>query len=59
MKVPGFSAEAALYHRANNYWMSRTNIPGGRAVEPVFWRCWGNFCSDEWGYCIYRGRILM
>ncbi len=59
MKAPGFTAEATLYEKSANYRMSRTDIQRGGAVEPAFWRCWGNYCCDEWGYCIYRGHVLM
>jgi hypothetical protein len=59
MKLPGFTAEAALYEKTANYQMSRTDIQAGGAVQLAFWRCWGNVCCDEWGYCIHRGHVLM
>lgn len=59
MKVPGFTAEAALYTKRAIYRTSCTDLLPGGAVEPAFFRCWGNVCCDEWGYCIYKGHVLM
>jgi hypothetical protein len=60
MKVPGFTAEAALQANRHSYRMSRILGPtAGGSVAPAFFRCWGNYCCNEWGYCIYRGHVLM
>jgi hypothetical protein len=59
MKVPGFTAEAALYAKRTNYRMSQTHTKTGGGVELAFFRCWGNVCCDEWGYCIHKGHVLM
>ncbi len=59
MKMPGFTAEVALEEKRANYRTLRTDIPTRAVVEPAFFRCWGNVCCDEWGYCIYKGHVLM
>lgn len=59
MKIPGFTAEATLYTKKAIYWTSYTDLLPGGVVEPAFFRCWGNVCCDEWGYCIYKGHVLM
>jgi hypothetical protein len=58
-RIPGFTAEAALYEKYANYLMLRTVIQTGSAVELAFWQCWGNVCCDEWGDCFTKGRHLM
>ena len=36
----------------------RRHAAGG-AVRPQFFFCGGDYCCNEWGYCIYRGHVLM
>ena len=60
MRVPGFTAEQALKERNEIY--EGVAIPaaaGSQGVVPQFFRCWGDYCCDEWGYCIHRGHVLM
>jgi hypothetical protein len=59
MRLPGFTAEAALYQKRVNYRVPSTDIRLGEAVELAFWICRGNYCCDEWGDCIHKGHVLM
>jgi hypothetical protein len=59
VRMPGFTAEVALEKQETYYRTLRTCIQTAPTVEPVFWTCRGHFCCDEWGDCIYKGRVLM
>jgi hypothetical protein len=58
MRVPGFTAEAALYKKSAYYGL-HSDVQRRGVVQPAFYRCWGNFCCDEWGNCINKGPRLM
>lgn len=61
MHLPGFTAEVPLnrtpaaYQAASDY--VRPDV--GRSVLPQYFFCHGNYCCNEWGYCIYKGHVLM
>jgi hypothetical protein len=62
MRLPGFTAEQALKGKSEIY--QGAAIPAAAAdrnqgVVPQFFRCWGNYCCNEFGYCIYHGHVLM
>jgi hypothetical protein len=59
MRMPGFTADAALEKKGADYRTLRMVIETGAAVKPAFWACRGNFCCDEWGNCIYKGHVFM
>jgi hypothetical protein len=59
LRIPGFTAEAALYDKIPSYRMLQTHINSPSAVELAFYKCWGNVCCDEWGDCIYKGPRFM
>jgi hypothetical protein len=59
LRIPGFNAEASLYDKGASYRMLRTDIQTRSGVGPAFFRCWGDVCCDEWGYCISKGPRLM
>ena len=59
MSIPGFTAEVALQRKDAAYQGVPWFLCGHGTVEPAFWTCRGNFCCNEWGYCIYRGHVLM
>ena len=59
MRIPGFTAEAALHWKSLDYQGVRQVLRGRGTVEPAFWWCHGNVCCTDWGYCIYRGHVLM
>lgn len=58
MKMPGFTAEAALKEKDTYYRMQGRDIRASGALEPAFFFCHGYYCCDEYGYCIYRGPVL-
>ena len=58
MRMPGFTAEAALYKKSA-YRSLNSDVQRPGVVQLAFVRCWGNFCCDEWGNCIYKGPRLM
>jgi hypothetical protein len=57
-RMPGFTAEAALYDNRPNYRMLRTDTQPEGAVELAFFGCSGNVCCDEWGNCSPKGPRL-
>lgn len=61
MRLPGFTAEESVGWRCASYKMA--SAPAGRVlggvVQPQFFFCHGDYCCDEWGYCIYKGHVLM
>jgi hypothetical protein len=59
MRMPGFTADAALDKKGADYRALRMDIQTSATVKPAFLACRGNFCCDEWGNCIYKGRVLM
>ena len=59
MRMPGFTAEAVLDKKGPYYRTLRTTTQTSPTVEPAFWICRGNFCCDQWGNCIYKGRVFM
>lgn len=61
MRLPGFTAEASLRWKGADYRMADTHASWSvsGAVQPQFFTCRGNYCCDEWGYCIYKGHVLM
>ena len=59
LRMPGFTAEVALYEKSASYRMVGTKFATGGAVEAAFYRCRGSWCCDEWGDCIYKGPRLM
>jgi len=61
MRLPGFTAEASLRGIPTSYNTGSThvNTENGAAVIPQFFRCWGEVCCNEWGYCIHKGHVLM
>jgi hypothetical protein len=61
MRLPGFSAENSLSSLHVSYKTTGTDArpsAGGR-VLPQFWRCSGDYCCNEYGYCIRSGHYLM
>ena len=61
MRLPGFSAEQSVRSNSETYQAADTyavSIAGG-AVRPQFFFCRGDYCCNEWGYCIYRGHVFM
>lgn len=64
MRLPGFTAEKALYRTGEVY--EGTAIPAAFSetggVVPQFWRCWGDYCCTDLGgspYCVRTGHFLM
>ena len=60
MRLPGFSAEEALLEKSKIY--IGVVIPGASESQGVvaqFFRCWGEVCCNEFGYCIHHGHVLM
>lgn len=58
MRLPGFTAERALQQKSDIY-TGVVVLADSEGIVPQFWRCSGNYCCDEYGYCIYRGHVLM
>ncbi len=58
MRLPGFTAEVSLSGKRAAYKVA-TRPLGEVGVLPQFWYCHGNYCCDEWGYCIRKGGFLM
>jgi hypothetical protein len=58
MRLPGFTAEVALHKTGKLF--NAVAIPAAaesqKAVPQLF--CHGNYCCDEYGNCIYKGRVL-
>jgi hypothetical protein len=61
MRLPRFTAEDSLGRMRANYEVASTHASPAVSgtVLAQFFRCHGNWCCDEFGYCIYRGRVLM
>ncbi len=64
MRLPAFTAEAALYKAVETY--EAIAIPDGlterRGIEPQLWWCHGNYCCQDLAgglYCVYRGHVLV
>ncbi len=59
MRLPGFTAESSLNRTREDYMsrIVRLSKESGRVLAQFFF-CRGNYCCNEWGYCIYRGRVL-
>jgi hypothetical protein len=58
MPLPGFTAKRALQEKSDIY--TGVAVPAGsEGIVPQFWRCWGTYCCDEYGYCVHRGHVLM
>jgi hypothetical protein len=64
MHIPGFTAGTSLYTPVRRYWTG-SGIEGSteKAVMTVMGIvpqqnpiCRGNWCCDEWGNCIYKGK---
>jgi len=60
MRLPGFTAEQSLNwtHAPCGRGPTQASLSTAGSVVPQ-WFCHGNFCCDEWGNCIYKGRVLM
>lgn len=58
MRLPGFTAEKALQDNRETY-MSVAVPDRQQGVVPQFFRCWGEVCCNEFGYCIHHGHVLM
>jgi hypothetical protein len=60
MRLPGFTAEQSLSWRLAPYKTAGPHARPAKAGTVVpQWFCHGNYCCDEWGNCIYKGRALM
>lgn len=61
MRLPGFSAEQSLRSKSETYAAAviRANWIAGGVIQPQFFFCRGDYCCDEYGYCIYKGHVLM
>jgi hypothetical protein len=59
MRLPGFTAEQALKQKNEIYKGVAIPSAESQGVVPQFFRCWGDYCCNEWGYCIHRGHVLM
>jgi hypothetical protein len=61
MRLPGFTAEDSLPRTRASYKLpnGHTGLAVNGIVVPQLFTCHGNFCCDEWGYCIYKGHVLM
>jgi hypothetical protein len=58
MRLPGFTAEEALRKTGELYNAAAPLVAAeSQGVMPQ-WNCRGNYCCDEFGNCIYRGRRL-
>ncbi len=60
MRLPGFTADRSLRSTSECYNAARV-AHTGRLVEGIVLPqlfCHGNWCCDEWGNCIYKGRVL-
>jgi len=60
MRLPGFTAEKVL--ETENKFYTGVALPSlseSQVVVPQFWRCWGDYCCNEYGYCIHHGHVLM
>ena len=55
MRLPGFTAELSLGKTRQEYAGRTLPASSGGAVLPQYWHCYGNYCCDEYGYCIYKG----
>jgi hypothetical protein len=59
MRLPGFTAESSYYKTSEDY--SGASAPPSLqagSVVPQHFFCHGNFCCDEWGNCIYKGKVF-
>jgi hypothetical protein len=59
MRLPGFTAEVSLSPARTNYKAASAHM--SRVVEGIVSPqifCHGNWCCDEWGNCIYKGKLL-
>jgi len=61
MRLPGFTAEVSIDGESATYQVASTHASSvdDATVLPQFWFCHGNFCCNEWGYCIHKGHVLM
>ncbi|GEM_PF-5179478 len=62
MSIPGFTAEVSMYTSAELYQGAGVQPHGAPQTGVVPQQspiCHGNWCCDEWGNCIYKGRVLM
>ncbi len=61
MRLPGFTAENSISGTRASYKAAsaHANSAAGGTILAQFFFCHGNWCCDEWGYCIYRGHVLM
>lgn len=61
MRLPGFTAEDSLRRTQTNYKLAGTfaSPVADGTVLPQLFRCWGNYCCNEYGYCIRIGHYLM
>ena len=61
MRLPGFAAEDSLSSTRAGYKVVTTHASpvGDGTVLPQFFHCWGDYCCNEFGYCIYKGHLLM
>ncbi len=64
MRLPGFTADKALYEKGEIY--EGKAIPaamlGAGDVVPQFWRCMGDYCCTDLGgspYCVRVRGFLM
>jgi hypothetical protein len=55
MRLPGFTAGLSLGKTSQDYEGRTIPASNGSGVIPQFWHCFGNYCCDEYGYCIYKG----
>jgi len=61
MRLPGFTAENSLSIVSASYEMASTHASADTdaRVLPQYFYCHGNYCCNEYGYCIYKGHVLM
>jgi hypothetical protein len=59
MRLPGFAAESSLHEQTVTYPSEKIRPSSAGTVLPQFFRCWGNYCCNEFGYCIYKGHVMM